>query len=39
MSLYEEMFGLVGRLGTQLRDGHAAGQSALGAGAASPPHP
>ena len=30
MSLYEEMFGLVGQLGAQLREGHAAGQAALG---------
>ena len=30
MSLYEEMFGLVGRLGAQLREGYAAGQAALG---------
>ena len=33
MSRYEEMFGLVGQLGAQLREGYAAGQAALGAGA------
>ena len=37
MSLYEEMFGLVGRLGAQLREGHAAGQAALGGALATPP--
>ena len=37
MSLYEEMFGLVGRLGAQLREGHAAGQGALGGARATPP--
>ena len=37
MSLYEDMFGLVGQLGTQLHEGHAAGAAALGAAAASPP--
>ena len=31
MNLYEEMFGLVGQLGAQLRAGHAAGRAALGA--------
>jgi len=37
VSLYEEMFGLVGRLGAQLREGHAAGQAALGTERATPP--
>jgi glucose/mannose-6-phosphate isomerase len=37
MSLYEEMFGLVGRLGAQLREGHAAGGEALGAAGGAPP--
>ena len=37
MSLYEEMFGLVGQLGAQLREGHAAGQAALGAARPDPP--
>lgn len=37
MSLYEAMFGLVGQLGAQLREGHAAGHSALGAGRPGPP--
>ena len=37
VSLYEDMFGLVGRLGAQLREGHAAGQAALGAARATPP--
>jgi glucose/mannose-6-phosphate isomerase len=29
VSLYEDMFGLVGKLGAQLREGHAAGEAAL----------
>ncbi|HEY3613877.1 MAG TPA: SIS domain-containing protein [Gaiellales bacterium] len=37
MSLYEDMFGLVGQLGAQLREGHAAGEAALGAARAAPP--
>jgi glucose/mannose-6-phosphate isomerase len=37
VSLYEEMFGLVGRLGAQLREGHAAGVAALGASRATRP--
>ena len=37
MSLYEEMFGLVGRLGAQLREGHAAGEAALGAARGAAP--
>ena len=37
MSLYEDMFGLVGQLGTQLREGHAAGETALGVATAQPP--
>ena len=39
MSLYEEMFGLVGRLGAQLREGYAAGQAALGGRRAMRPRP
>jgi glucose/mannose-6-phosphate isomerase len=31
VSLYDDMFGLVGALGTQLREGHAAGAAELGA--------
>jgi glucose/mannose-6-phosphate isomerase len=37
MSLYEDMFGLVGQLGTQLRDGHAAGERTLGPAPIAPP--
>jgi glucose/mannose-6-phosphate isomerase len=37
MSRYEEMFGLVGQLGAQLREGHASGQAALGAARPGPP--
>jgi glucose/mannose-6-phosphate isomerase len=37
MSLYEDMFGLVGQLGTQLREGHAAGERELGAARTAPP--
>ena len=37
MSLYEEMLALVGQLGAQLREGHAAGQEALGAPRPTPP--
>jgi glucose/mannose-6-phosphate isomerase len=37
VSLYEEMFALVGRLGAQLREGHAAGEAALGTVRATPP--
>jgi glucose/mannose-6-phosphate isomerase len=37
VSLYEDMFGLVGALGTQLREGHAAGAAELGAAAGGPP--
>jgi glucose/mannose-6-phosphate isomerase len=37
MSRYEEMFGLVAQLGAQLRDGHAAGEAALGPGRTAPP--
>ena len=37
MSRYEEMFELVGQLGAQLREGYAAGQAALGAGAERAP--
>ena len=34
---YEEMLGLVGQLGAQLREGYAAGQAALGAPQGEPP--
>jgi glucose/mannose-6-phosphate isomerase len=37
MNRYEEMFALVGQLGAQLREGHAAGQAALGPAHATPP--
>jgi glucose/mannose-6-phosphate isomerase len=37
MSRYEEMFALVGQLGTQLRDGHAAAQAVLEPARAAPP--
>ena len=37
MSRYEEMFGLVGQLGAQLREGYAAGHAALGAARAERP--
>ena len=37
MSLYEDMFGLVGKLGAQLREGHAAGVAALGDAREAPP--
>jgi glucose/mannose-6-phosphate isomerase len=37
VSLYEDMFGLVGRLGAQLREGHAAGEAALGGARGAPP--
>ena len=37
MSRYEEMFALVGRLGTHLRDAHAAAQASLGATPSAPP--
>jgi glucose/mannose-6-phosphate isomerase len=37
MSLYEDMLGLVGQLGAQLRAGQAAGQEALGAPRPAPP--
>jgi glucose/mannose-6-phosphate isomerase len=37
VSRHEEMFGLVGRLGAQLREGYAAGQAALGGARAGPP--
>ena len=37
MSRYEEMFVLVGQLGAQLRDGHAAAQAALGTARGAPP--
>ena len=38
MSRYEEMFALVGRLGAQLREGHAAAQATLGTAHGAPPH-
>jgi glucose/mannose-6-phosphate isomerase len=37
VSLYEDMFGLVGALGAQLREGHAAGEAALGGARGTPP--
>ena len=37
MTRYEEMFGLVGRLGAQLHDGYAAGTAALGRARAEAP--
>jgi glucose/mannose-6-phosphate isomerase len=37
LSRYEEMFGLVGQLGAQLREGYAAGHAALGAARAERP--
>jgi glucose/mannose-6-phosphate isomerase len=37
MSRYEEMFGLVGQLGAQMRDGYSAGQAALGTPREAPP--